>query len=217
MTERNEYYFIAIEGVEGSGRTLHVDSLKQWLEEMGYGVEVIGVQRSRLMGENLQKVKKTIAFQSTTQFLAFVTDLADQVENVAVPAMKAGFIVLADGYSKTIASWALSRGLREDWIKDVLSVLPEPSLTISLISAPRVIIKRLIKKKGYIDPAEVGIGSCYGTDLYTVYWRYVRDFQENLVKLSQNPVTEVLRTDRKMDDVVNMVRQSVKRVIGYTS
>ncbi|BDB98265.1 hypothetical protein SACC_12820 [Saccharolobus caldissimus] len=45
---------IAFEGIEGSGRTTHLNIAKKYLEEEGYGVITFGLQMSKLMGERIR-------------------------------------------------------------------------------------------------------------------------------------------------------------------
>ena len=43
----------------------------------------------------------------------YATDFADQLENIILPALKAGFIVLADRYIYTLMARDMVRGMDE--------------------------------------------------------------------------------------------------------
>jgi dTMP kinase len=201
-------FLISVDGVEGSGRTLHVESLKKWLEEMGYGVTTVGIQMSKLMSEPLSEVKRNIVFQRFTLFLAYATDLADQVENVIKPSIKSGFIVIADGYINTLKSWALTRKLSQEWVNNVLSITPKPDVSISLISPPSVIIRRIIRKRGFLDPLTSAVDLCINEDLYRSFSRYVNKFQSNLTALTEMDGGSVFNTNKSLD-------QSTKEITYY--
>ena len=49
----------------------------------------------------------------TTLGLFYATDFADQLENIILPALKAGFIVLADRYIYTLMARDMVRGMDE--------------------------------------------------------------------------------------------------------
>ena len=53
---------------------------------------------------------KTLASNIRVGFLACRADFADQLENIILPALKAGFIVLADRYIYTLMARDMVRG-----------------------------------------------------------------------------------------------------------
>ncbi|BFH74573.1 thymidylate kinase [Sulfurisphaera javensis] len=190
---------IAFEGIEGSGRTMHLEAVKKYLEKEGYGVIVFGLQMSKLIGERIAQVKRNIVFERRTLFLAYVTDLADQIENYVKPSLEAGFIALADGYVLTLMSWGLARGLEREWMNDVLSIFPKSTVYFSLISRPEEIMKRIIKKRGYLDPLSAGIDICIKDDVFMAYADYIDKFQSALVSLSEK--NNIIYTDREFNEV----------------
>lgn len=198
---------IAFEGIEGSGRTAHLEALKKYLEKEGYGVTIFGLQMSKLIGDRIAQVKRNIVFERRTLFLAYVTDLADQIENYVKPSLEAGFIALADGYILTLMSWGLARGLEVEWMKEVLSIFPQSDIYFSLISKPEEIMKRLIKKRGYLDPLSAGIDICIKDDVFTAYADYITKFQSALLSLSSKE--NIINTDR---DFIDVHKEIVTRV-----
>ena len=199
---------IALEGSEGSGRTYHVSSLKTYLEEQGYGVVTFGLGMSRLMGEPISKKKRDIVFQRRTLFLAYVTDLADQIENEVKPMVKAGFLAIADGYVSTLKAWGLARGLEEEWMNYVLSALPPANLSLGLVSSPREIMRRILKKKGVLDPLSSGIDICINGELFSSYETYLNTFHDYLRKVIQNGV--IVDTSRNFE----VVKSEIATIVG---
>jgi len=203
---------IAFEGIEGSGKTSHLEAIKKYLEKQGYGVITFGLQKSKLLGERITQVKRNIVFERRTLFLAYVTDLADQIENYVNPSIDSGFIALADGYTLTLTSWGLTRGLEKEWIDDVLSILPKPSVSLPLISTPDEIVRRIIKKRGYLDPLETGIDICIKEDTFEAYIDYINRFQEVLMSISSKE--NMIYTDKEFDEVQ---KEIVRRIVSITS
>ncbi|NON63146.1 thymidylate kinase [Acidianus sp. RZ1] len=199
---------IALEGSEGSGRTIHANALKTFLEEEGYGVVTLGLGLSKLMGEPISKKKRDIVFQRRTLFLSYVTDLADQLENVIKPMVKSGFIALADGYTSTLMAWGLARGLEESWMRDTLNVLPKPYLSLGLVSNSAEIIRRILRKKGNLDPLSSGIDICINEDLFSSYIQYLDTFQENLRRLLQDGI--LIDTGRTYE----VVKDEIAKIVG---
>ncbi len=200
---------IAIEGITNSGKTTHVMSLKDFLEDKGYGVITFGILSSKLLSEAIINVKREIFYQRRTLFLAYVTDLADQIENVVKPALESGFIAIADGYTLTLQAWALTRKLEKEWVEGVLSALPVASLSISLISPPMEIIRRIIKKKGFLDPLSESIDLSVKEDVFLSYKKYINEFQLYLKSISKN----VIITKGNVKEVNDSIQKYVREVL----
>ena len=89
---------IVVEGADGSGRSTQIARLRDWLEGCGHATVQVGLKRSTLVSEELDKAQTGNILSHTTLSLFYATDFADQLENIILPALKAGFMVLADRY-----------------------------------------------------------------------------------------------------------------------
>jgi dTMP kinase len=81
--------------------------LKEWLEVQGYAVIDTGWTRSKLVGKAITDAKEGHSLHRLTYCLMYATDLADRMEYQIIPALRSGFIVLADRYIYTL----LARGV----------------------------------------------------------------------------------------------------------
>ncbi len=68
----------------------------------------------------------------TTPSLFYATDFADQLENIILPALKAGFIVLADRYIYTLMARDMVRGVDEGWLKNLYGIAIKPDAVFYL-------------------------------------------------------------------------------------
>ena len=93
---------IVIEGMDSSGRTTQISLLSDWLEKEGFAVTQTGLKRSQLVAESLEKAQEGNVLSPRTLSLFYATDFYDQLDNRIVPALKAGFVVLADRYIYTL-------------------------------------------------------------------------------------------------------------------
>jgi dTMP kinase len=93
---------IVLEGADGSGRSTQIEQLNAWLENLGYATVNVGLKRSMLVAEELDTAQQGNILSHTTRSLFYATDFADQLENRIIPALKAGFIVVADRYIYTL-------------------------------------------------------------------------------------------------------------------
>jgi len=54
------------------------------------------------------------------------TDFADRLENIIIPALKAGLIVLADRYCYTAFARDVARGVDRDWVRNLYGFTIRP-------------------------------------------------------------------------------------------
>ena len=101
---------IVIEGTDGVGRSTQIEELKKWLEVKGYGVVTTGWTRSLLLSTAIDEAKKGHTLNVNTYSLLYAADFADRLENEVIPALRAGFIVLADRYIYTAFARSIVRG-----------------------------------------------------------------------------------------------------------
>ncbi len=127
---------IVIEGADGSGRSTQIRVLREWLEGEGQAVVDFGLRRSTLVSSELSKAKQGNILGHLTRSLFYATDFVDQMENVIVPALRAGFVVLCDRYIYTLMARDVVRGARREWVESLFSVAIVPDVVFYLTSEP---------------------------------------------------------------------------------
>ena len=110
---------IVIEGADCSGRSTQISMLKDWLETEGHAVLDTGLKRSTLIGNVIFEAKKGNILGKKTLSLLYSTDFADQLENKIIPALSAGFVVLADRYIFTLMARDFVRGASREWLMEL--------------------------------------------------------------------------------------------------
>src|SRR2546430_15776385 len=137
---------IVIEGADGSGRSTQIARLVQWLEGCGHATVQVGLKRSTLVSEELERAKQGNILSHITLSLFYATDFADQLENIILPALKAGFMVLADRYIYTLMVRDPVRGLDEKWLKNLYGVALAPHAVFYLSASPERLVQRTFAK-----------------------------------------------------------------------
>src|SRR5664279_3005021 len=89
---------IAVEGLDGSGKSTQIYLLKRWLELQELKVYFSEWNSSELVKAATSKGKKRELLTPTTFSLIHATDFADRYERHLVPLLRAGYIVLCDRY-----------------------------------------------------------------------------------------------------------------------
>jgi dTMP kinase len=171
-TEELKGSLIVIEGGDGAGRSTQIALLKSYIERRGFPCAETGLKRSTLVGPELGAAMQGNTLLPITFSLFYATDLADRLENNIIPALRAGFVVLADRYIYTPMVRDIVRGVRPDWVRDVYSMALVPDLTIYLKASPKVLAARSFHKTGTLDYWESGMDIQASGDMYQCFIRY---------------------------------------------
>jgi dTMP kinase len=162
---------LVIEGTDGTGRSTQAAMLKEWLEVQGYGVMETGWTRSKLVGQAITDAKQGHSLNRLTYCLMYATDLADRLEYQIIPALKSGFIVLADRYIYTAIARGIVRGADPEWLRDLYGFAVVPDLVCYLQLSVKELIPRVLST-GKINYWESGMDMNYGDDLYDSFVTY---------------------------------------------
>jgi len=147
---------IVIEGTDGVGRSTQIEDLKKWLEIKGYGVVTTGWTRSPLMGKTIDDAKSGHTLNANTFSLLYAADFADRLEHEIIPALRSGFVVLADRYIYTAFARSVVRGGDRQWIRKVFGFALEPDAVFYMRVniedlIPRVINSQKFQKRYWED------------------------------------------------------------------
>ena len=162
---------IAIEGTDGVGRSTQIRLLREWLEVQGYGVLETGWTRSTLMQPTIDLAKASNTLNKLTFVLLYATDFADRLEKEIIPALRAGFIVLADRYVFTAIARARARGVDRAWLQSLYGFAIAPHLVFYLKIDVDTLARRILESRG-MDFWESGMDMKLGDDIYDSFRTY---------------------------------------------
>jgi dTMP kinase len=176
---------IVVEGADGSGRSTQINLLRDWLERRGYPTVNVGLKRSMLVSRELDQAMRGNILGSRTLNLFYATDFADQLENVIIPALRSGFVVLADRYIYTLMSRAIVRGAEPAWIRDVYSIALIPDAVFYLAVSPRILGERNLRKHAVLDYWESGMDIHRSPNMYASFIEYQRQIQKEFKAMQE--------------------------------
>ncbi|MFH0702065.1 MAG: dTMP kinase [bacterium] len=141
---------IVVEGIDGSGKSTQLALLRDWLTSTIGEVIFTEWNSSRLISETTKKAKKKNLLSPRTFSLLHAIDFADRLEQIIVPSLKAGFIVLADRYVFTAFARDAARQVDANWVRNMYGFAIKPDLAVyfkvsSEISLDRICLNRIPK------------------------------------------------------------------------
>ena len=165
---------IVVEGPDGSGRSTQIDLITGKLEADGHAVITTGLKRSELIGAGILEAKHKLPLGKKTLALFYAADFADQLEHKIVPALHAGYVVLADRYIYTLMARNSVRGLGRTWSHDLYGFAIKPDLVFYLDVGPEELFHRVFEKYGNLDYYESGADMGLSDDLFESFVLYQR-------------------------------------------
>jgi dTMP kinase len=145
--------------------------LTPWLELEGFAVSNTGWTRSPLLEDTINEAKAGHELTTTTFSLLYAADFADRLEHQIIPALKAGFIVIADRYMYTAFARNNVMGVDPAWTRALFGMAIVPDLVLYLQIDVDSLIPRVFEGKG-MDYWESGMHLALGSDLYDSFVRY---------------------------------------------
>ena len=200
---------IVVEGADGSGRSTQLVRLVDWLETSGHPTVMVTLKRSTLVSEELEKAQNGNVLSRTTLALFYATDFADQLENIIIPSLKAGFIVLADRYIYTLMARDMVRGMDEKWLKNLYGIAPEPDAVFYLSVEPNELVQRNLSKTATLDYWESGMDLGLSRDLFDSFLKYQTHMGEAFRKLQKIYGFEIVDANRSTDSITKELRKKI--------
>ncbi len=145
LTEKHNYEgtLVCVEGIDGSGKSTQLALLRDWLKASGKDVIYTEWNSSPLISQTTKLAKKKNMLSPRTFSLLHAVDFADRLKQVIAPALKAGFIVLADRYAFTAFARDVARGVDPKWVRQVYDFAIRPDLTIYFDIDPKTSMERI--------------------------------------------------------------------------
>ena len=148
---------IAVEGLDGSGKSTQIYLLKRWLEIQRIKVFFSEWNSSVLVKSATSKGKKTELLTPTTFSLIHATDFADRYERQLVPLLRAGYVVLCDRYIFTAFARDVVRGCPPDWVRGIYDFAALPDLTFFFKASLGVSLGRILDGRPQLKHFEAGM------------------------------------------------------------
>jgi dTMP kinase len=187
--------------------------LANWLAIEGYGVARSEWKSSGLIARAIEKAKDKNALNTVTFSLLYATDLADRLNNVILPALKAGLIVIADRYFYTAYARDVVRGADPDWVRQVYGFAVQPDLVFYMKMPLEPLLRRIITTRGGLDFYESGRDIGMSTDLYQSFKLYQSQILYEFEQMSGEFGFKVVAADDPVDEVQKTLRKEMRGLL----
>ncbi len=208
---------IAVEGLDGSGKSTQIYLLKRWLELEGYKVFFTEWNSSVLVKKATKKGKKLQLLTPTTFSLIHCTDFADRYERQIWPLLCAGYIVLADRYFFTAFARDAVRGCDPLWVRNLYSFATLPDITFFFKLPPEIAINRILEGRPSLKYHEAGMDLNLSPDPYESFRLFQGKINSEYVAMINEFDFTVIEATQPVDQQQQQVRSIVAKNIDLPS
>lgn len=207
---------IAVEGLDGSGKSTQIYLLKRWLEMEGIKVFFSEWNSSALVKSATSKGKKRELLSPTTFSLIHATDFADRYERQLVPLLRAGYIVLCDRYIFTAFARDVVRGCPPKWVRGIYNFAALPDLTFFFKAKLEVSLQRILDGRPQLKYFEAGMDLGLSSDPYESFRIFQGRILEQYLAMSTEFNFLVIDANDRIEPQQQLVRQLVQSRIDLT-
>ena len=208
---------IAVEGLDGSGKSTQIYLVKRWLELQGSRVYFTEWNSSLLVKKATSKGKKRQLLTPTTFSLIHATDFADRYERQILSLLRAGFIVLADRYVYTALARDAVRGVDRDWVQRIYSFAVRPDITFYFEAPLEISLNRILDGRPKLKYHEAGLDMGWSTDPYESFRIFQGKVADQYTELKKKFRFTVIDATREIHQQQTEVRQIICEQIDLPS
>lgn len=198
--------FITFEGIDGSGKTTQLNSVKNYLENNGYSVVVTREPGALNVGKKIREIllHSNENISDKCEMFLFLADRANHIQNFIEPALNQGKIVLCDRHTdSTIAYQGYGRGQNIELLKklnDIATGNIKPDLTLLYDISMDTSFKRVGTQK---DRMELS-----GLEFYEhVRLGYIELQKENPERI------KIINANKSINDVFEDTKQLINELL----
>ena len=204
---------LAVEGLDGSGKSTQIYLVKRWLELEGYRVFFTEWNSSILVRKSTSKGKKRQLLTPTTFSLIHATDFADRYERQILPLLRAGYLVLCDRYIFTALARDAVRGVDRDWVEQLYSFAVLPDVTFYFRVPLEVSLNRILEGRPALKYHEAGLDMGWSTDPYESFrifqGKVFAEYESMREKFSFTAVDATEEIHIQQAKVRNIIREKI--------
>jgi dTMP kinase len=209
-TRRNAGVLIAVEGLDGSGKSTQIHLLHEWLYGLRLRVHFTEWNSSSLVRSATRRGKKKQLLTSTTFSLIHATDFADRYERQILPMLRGGYIVLCDRYIFTSFVRDAVRGCDPDWVRRLYGFARMPDFTLYFRLPLETALGRILEGRPRLKYFEAGMDLGMSNDITESFRIFQGRIMEQYDRLADEFAFTTIDATRNVFDQ----QKDLRRIIG---
>ena len=184
--------FVAVEGIDGSGKSTVIGLLAETLPRVYVTREPSGGPIGRLIRE---WALRGGSVDPHVDALLFAADRIEHYRREIEPKIRENFLVITERYIESSIAYQGAAGVPIDFILYINSLVPKPDLTVILDVDPQIAVER-IARRGGVEKFE-----------HTTFLRRVREIYLRRAEEEGYPIVDASRPpDVVARDLIDIIR-----------
>lgn len=201
---------IAVEGLDGSGKSTQIHLVHQWLQGLKCGVFFTEWNSSGLVKGATRRGKKQQILTPVTFSLIHATDFADRYERQILPMLKGGHIVLCDRYIFTPFARDEVRGCDPKWLRTLYGFARVPDITLYFRLPLATSLGRILEGRPKLKYFEAGMDMGLSPDIVESF----RLFQGRVMERYDRMAKEFKFTVIDATRPIHLQQEQVRRIVA---
>ncbi len=198
--------FIAIEGIDGSGKGAQCKLLNRWIKERGHDTFLTAEPTRGPIGKVIREALRKGSLDPRTEALLFAADRSGHVKEME-DKLRAGKVVITERYFYSSIAYQGAAGVSTEWLKEINRFTRKPDLVVLLDLPPELALERItsdrslrgaVREREYFEKKE--------------FLGRVREIYLDLEKESDNFYK--IDAGRSMDEVQTTIRKQVGKLLS---
>lgn len=204
---------IAVEGLDGSGKSTQISLLRRWMELENLRVFFTEWNSSSIVKRATRRGKAEQSLTPTTFSLIHSTDFADRYERQILPLLRAGYIVLADRYVYTAFVRDVVRGCDPNWVEKLYGFARHPDITLFFDAPLDIALDRILTGRPQLKFHEAGMDLNLSDDIeesFCLFQKMVyEEYQRAMSRYNFIVINATDPPEEQQQRVRTLIRESI--------
>lgn len=197
--------FIALEGIDGSGKGTHTKLLNRWVKEKGHDTFLTCEPTTGAIGRLLREALKKGGLEPKTEALLFAADRTEHIKEIK-KYLAEGRVVITERYFYSSIVYQGASGVSIKWLKEVNRFAPIPDLVLYLDVTPEVGLERISSGNS--------LRSSTREKEYFERQDFLGKVRENYLDLANENNFTVIDASGPIDEVQTTIRRRVSHLLS---
>jgi dTMP kinase len=198
---------IAVEGIDGAGKTTQVQLLKEHLSSLGYDVAAFKEPTDGVFGQKIREIaqKGRAGVSAEEEFQLFLKDRIEDVQKNLQPSLEQDLIVIMDRYYFSNIAYQGALGMDMEYIKqENEKIAPIPDIVFILDIPPDVGLKRIKHLRGETP----------NTFEEKEYLKKVRNIFKTIA--TQHPHVHIINAEKPIQEIHKTITTTTLKILQHT-
>jgi len=197
--------FIAVEGIDGSGKGTQSKLLNKWIKEKGHDTFLTREPTGGAIGQLLREVLKKGELDPRAEALLFAADRTEHVKEISLKLAE-GRVIISERYFYSSIAYQGASGVSIKWLMELNRFAPIPDLVLYLDVSPEVGLERISSKNS--------LRSSMREKEYFERQDFLGRVREIYLDLASENRFAVIDASGTIDEVQTAIRRAAGRALG---